>query len=118
MNISGKIFSIMEEKNISRKEFSEKTGIALSSISDWKRKGTNPAAEKLMLIAEVLDVSVVELLSGNSAYNERSNAAKTYVVDGESEIGYVIQSYQSMDEKLRNRLLGYVQALNEIIKNK
>lgn len=118
MIISEKIFQIMEDKNITRKEFSKKTGIALSSISDWKRKGTNPAAEKLLIIAEVLNVSVEDLLSGNSAYNDRSNAAEKYVVNRDSEIGYMIDSYQRMDENMRNRLLGYVQALNEISGNK
>ena len=38
MTISEKIFQLLEEKGMSQKEFSERTGIAQSSISDWKRK--------------------------------------------------------------------------------
>ena len=43
MIISERVFKLLKEKNISQKEFSEATGIAQSTISDWKRKKTNPA---------------------------------------------------------------------------
>lgn len=112
MTISGRIFQILEEKHMTRKEFSEKTGIALSSISDWKRKGTNPGAEKIMIIADTLGISVTELLSGNSQYNGRSREAENVSVSTDSEIGFMITSYQQMDDAMRKRLLGYVEALN------
>lgn len=38
MLISERIFMIMEEKGISQLDLSENTGIAQSTISDWKRK--------------------------------------------------------------------------------
>ena len=46
MIISERIFKIMEEKGMTQLEFSAGTGIAQSTISDWKRKKTNPSAEK------------------------------------------------------------------------
>ena len=57
-------FQLLDEKGMSQKAFSERTGIAQSSISDWKRKKTNPVAEKIMIICEQLDVTPYELLSG------------------------------------------------------
>ena len=62
MKISEKIFEIMEEKSISQKEFSKITGIAQSVVSDWKRKGTNPSANKIMIISKALKVSPKKLL--------------------------------------------------------
>lgn len=62
MKISERIFEIMDEKNISQIKLSEKTGIAQSVISDWKRKGTNPAANKIVPIAKALKVSPKKLL--------------------------------------------------------
>ena len=44
----------MEQRGISQKEFANRTGISQSTISDWKRKKTNPAADKIMKICEVL----------------------------------------------------------------
>ena len=62
MKISERIFEIMEEKGISQNKLSDKTGIAQSVISDWKRKGTNPAANKIVPIAEALKVNPKKLL--------------------------------------------------------
>lgn len=42
MIISKRIFKLLKVKKISQKEFSEKTRISPSTISDWKRKKTNP----------------------------------------------------------------------------
>ncbi len=50
MLISERIFELLKEKGITQKEFSELTGISQSTISDWKRKKTNPASDKIMLI--------------------------------------------------------------------
>ena len=62
MIISERIFELLDEKGISQKEFSDKKGIAQSTISDWKRKHTNPSADKLLIISQILKVPVTELL--------------------------------------------------------
>ena len=62
MTISERIFELLDKRGMSQKEFSEKTGIAQSSISDWKRKKTNPVSEKILIICSVLDVTPYELL--------------------------------------------------------
>lgn len=48
MIISERIFKILNEKDMSQKEFSSLTGIACSTISDWKHKKTNPSSDKIM----------------------------------------------------------------------
>ena len=62
MKISEKIFLLMEKKGMNQFEFSKKTGITQSTISDWKRKKSNPSSDKIMKICEVLEVSPEELL--------------------------------------------------------
>ena len=69
MIISEKIYLLMEQRGISQKEFANRTGISQSTISDWKRKKTNPAADKIMKICEVLHVSPYELLSDGEPVN-------------------------------------------------
>jgi transcriptional regulator with XRE-family HTH domain len=54
MTISEKIFELLRERGMTQKEFAQATGIAESSISDWKRKKTNPVSEKILIICEVL----------------------------------------------------------------
>ena len=47
MLISEKIFYLIGKNKLTQKEFSEQTGISQSTISDWKRKKTNPSADKI-----------------------------------------------------------------------
>jgi transcriptional regulator with XRE-family HTH domain len=49
MTISEKIFELLRERGMTQKEFAQATGIAESSISDWKRKKTNPVSEKILI---------------------------------------------------------------------
>ena len=42
---------------MSQKEFSIITGIATTTISDWRKKNTNPGSDKILLICAALDVA-------------------------------------------------------------
>lgn len=110
MIISERIFQIMRDKNISQRDFAQKTGIAQSTISDWKRKKTNPASDKLLVICEVLEVSPYTLLSGSSI------SVDYYVVDHNSEEYRVLETYHSLDLEHRGRMMGYMEALADISK--
>ncbi len=48
MNIYEKIFARLEELHMSQIELSRRTGIATSTISDWRKKKINPQADKLV----------------------------------------------------------------------
>ncbi len=116
MTISERIFDLLEKRGMSQKEFAEKTGIAQSTISDWKRKKTNPVSEKILIICEVLDVTPYELLGGAEEKGSRSNPSSVIIIDKESEYGQVMVDYISMDTRQRERLLGYMTALMEMNK--
>lgn len=117
MTISEKIFELLKERRMSQKEFSEKTGIAQSSISDWKRKKTNPVSEKILIISEVLGVTPYELLSGTEDVGARSNTVDYYVVSKESDLGILIEKYQGLGTMDKGRLLGYLQAIASNMSN-
>lgn len=112
--ISDKIFSLLKEKGLSQKEFAQKTGIAESSISDWKKKRTNPVSDKILIICEVLGVTPYELLSGAEHIGSRSRDNETYVISKETEIGMLVESYQKLNTEAQKRLIGYLEALKEI----
>ena len=114
MTISERIFDRLEELSMSQKEFSEKTGILQSTVSEWKKKGTNPTSEKIMIICKVLNVSPEWLLSGADSNGRRGNRADWFVVGRDSELGRLIVEYNDMDSKRQARLLGYLEAMMEI----
>lgn len=111
MLISERIFTMLNEKGMSQKKFSDLTGISQSTISDWKRKKTNPASDKIMLICHVLDVTPYELLSGveNTNYTQLDYV----IVDKNSEEYRFLKIFQDFKQSEKNRLMGYMQALME-----
>ncbi len=114
MTISENIFKLLNEKGIKQKEFSGKTGISESTISDWKRKGTNPASDKIMIICEVLGVSPYELLSTcDSKYVQ----TESLIVDRVSDEYEVVKAMRELDAGKKNRIIGYTKALCEVKDN-
>ncbi len=116
MLISERIYKYMEERGMSQIEFANKTGISQSTISDWRRKGTNPSADKILLICDVLGVSPYELLAGtdNNKYKEY-HQPDYMVVDKQSREYELIELYQKLDVAAQRRLEGYIRALSDML---
>ena len=102
MTISERIFELLVKRGMSQKEFAERTGIAQSSISDWKRKKTNPVSE--------------ELLDGTDGVGTRSNPSDFILIDKNSEYGEALMEFMALDKGRQGKLLGYLKALTEIQK--
>ena len=116
MNISDRIFNRLSEMNMTQKEFSDKTGIRQSTISEWKKKHTNPSADKIMVICSVLKVSPEWLFSGTDTESGYRNRMDWFVIDRNSEAGWILEQYNKMDAQMRARLRGYMEAMVEIEK--
>ncbi len=115
MTIRDKIFDKLEELNMTQKAFAEKTGIAESTISDWKKKKTNPTADKIMVICKVLEVDPEWLLSDIEPRGDRGNPKDWYAIKAETDSGKLITAFNSMDKARQARLLGYAEALMNLI---
>ena len=108
MTISERIFKIMDERGMSQIEFSRKTGISQSTISDWKRKKTNPAADKILTICQVLNVSANEVLQDTA----KMTIAPGFRVVSEGTTDYdVLIEVDSLNSSQKERLKGYISAL-------
>ena len=114
MTISERIFEILDKRGMSQKEFSEKTGIAQSSISDWKRKKANPVSDKILIICNVLNVTPYELLGGTAGVGNRTNPSYFILVEKNSELGRSILTFFALDKEKQGRVLGYLKALSEM----
>ena len=111
MTISEKIFEIIDARGISQKEFSKATGIPQSTISDWRKKNTNPASDKILAICDALDITPYELLSNVKEEGTRANKVGYRIVVEGTEEDLLIDAYEQLDAKARGRLLGYIEAL-------
>lgn len=98
---------------MTQKEFSEKNGIATTTISDWRTKNTNPGSDKILLICAALEVTPEYLLSGVSEDSDRGRC-KDYVVipnDTVERVLVLIEIFGKMDFEDRKRLLVYAKRI-------
>lgn len=104
MNIYEKIFTRLEELHMSQIELSRRTGIATSTISDWRKKKINPQADKLVAICKALDMSLVDLLCDEE---DKSNEILTadYVVDDQ----IIIDSIEASSLATKRRVINYLE---------
>jgi len=114
MIISERIFKILNEKNMTQNEFAKRVGIAGSTISDWKTKRTNPSADKIMIICEVLSVTPEQLLSGKEPENKRLEADEGKKIELSKFDMKMIEDIHGLKEPQKRRLVRYIKALKEI----
>ena len=113
MQIGSKIFEILKKRGITQKEFSMKTGIAESTISDWKRKGFNPSAAKLPIICNVLGVSLDELLDDDAdSSNSKENIDYSFSLSNDEK--NLIELFRNADAGQQKRIYSYVLELMKI----
>ena len=106
MKIYEKIFARLEELHMSQTELSRRTGIATSTISDWRKKQINPQADKLVSICKALDMTLVELLC------DEENAEQTATNDYITDENYMIELYRRSDTESRRRMISYLALLD------
>lgn len=111
MTISEKIFKLMKEKNISQLEMSKRTGISQSTISDWRTKNTNPAADKIVPICNALGITPNELLLESP--EGKTKADQVITVDKGTDQYEILVEYNELNENAKGRIAGYMKALSE-----
>lgn len=113
MTISERLFEILDERHMSQAELSRRTGISTRTISDWRKKKTNPGADKILIICEVLDLDPRTLLAGDGrsempeevSYNM---AERTDALLMEEKMLY---DYRELSDAKKRRLLAYMNML-------
>ena len=111
MTITERIFFLIKERGLSQNAFGKAAGIAPSTISDWKTKGHNPSADKIMDICRVLEVSPEALLTGKGIDEAEVKETK---VDYKGK--QLLLEYEGLNEDAQKRLLTYAKKLGELTK--
>ena len=111
MQIGERIYKYLEEKGMSQAEFVSRTGISQSTVSDWKRKGNNPSADKIMIICEVLGISPYQLLTGAEGKSNSRKQVDYVAVDKDSKEYMLIETYQELSDNAREELEEFMENL-------
>ena len=99
------IFARLEELHMSQIELSRRTGIATSTISDWRKKKINPQADKLFSICKALDMSLVDLLCDEKVVEQ--SIETDFVSDGQ----HIIELFKDPDLETKRRVLRYFELI-------
>ena len=113
MTVGQRIFYLLEEKKMTQVEFSKRTGIATTTISDWRKKNTNPGSEKIMQICAALEVTPEYLLSGVCEDSDRGKAVDFMVIPQGTEERELLDLFSEMQWLERAHLLEYAKKLSE-----
>ncbi len=114
MIISERILKVMKERNMTQTEFAKKVGIGNSTISEWKKKKTNPTAEKIMDICNVLQITPEQLLTGKGIEDEEEIAAAAPESRFTPQDIRMIEDFHGLKETQQKRLLAYMEALMKL----
>ena len=108
--IGNRILELIKERGMTQKEFSLRTGIPQSTISDWKGKGLNPNVDKVMVICDVLDMTPEDLLGTET--RSRNRRVGYICIDENSREYRIVVEYRKLDSTDKARLEGYLSALS------
>ncbi|WP_051209345.1 helix-turn-helix domain-containing protein [Butyrivibrio sp. WCD3002] len=107
MTIGQRVFHLLEEKNMTQREFSRRTGIATNTISNWKKKNTNPGSDKIMCICAALEVTPEYLLSGVTEDSKRGKEVDFMVIPSGTKERELLEMFNDMEWIDREHLLDY-----------
>ena len=114
MTISERILKVLKDRNMTQAEFAKQVGIATSTISEWKKRKTNPTADKIKDICNVLQITPEQLLTGKGIEDEeninvtsRESCFTPYDIQ-------LVQDYHGLKEEQQKRLMAYMEALKKI----
>lgn len=64
MRFKDRVRELRSLRNLTLKQLSEKTGLSVSYLSDVERGNTNPSLNTIEVIAQALEISVQQLITG------------------------------------------------------
>ena len=82
LSIGKKISNLRKEKNLTQVELADQLGISYQAVSNWERGDSMPDISKLSELAEILEVSIDELLG----HNKQTKVIKDLIDDKEIKI--------------------------------
>ncbi|SCW48750.1 Transcriptional regulator, contains XRE-family HTH domain [Ruminococcaceae bacterium YRB3002] len=111
MTIGERVLILIHDRGMTQKEFSQKTGIPQSTMSSWRGKKQNPSLDKLQVICDTLNVDPYYLISG--AERNDSLNVDYLTVYKDSEEFMILTEYRKLDKSMKDRLIGYLDALSD-----
>lgn len=101
------IFEMLCEKNgITPYKVGKETGIATSTLSDWKNGKSTPKQDKLKLIADLFKVSVDYLMTGEEPEKKEKPPMPSY----DKDTMEMIKLFSQLNKEQKNSILAMMRS--------
>ncbi len=101
-----KLKELRQKLGLSQKEFAEKLGIEYQNYNKYELGKNEPSIETMIKIADYYGISLDYLCD-----RKTNNTIATNLLS--SEQNYIIKKVMSFDEKKLNKIIGYIDNLEE-----
>lgn len=96
---------LLEEKNLKAADVTRATGIKSPVFSEWKKGKSKPNTEKMIKIANFLDVSVEYLMTGENSKYSDADAMLDVRISEDFELKEAIKKYYSLDDQKKKHVI-------------
>lgn len=101
------IFEMLCEKNgVTPYKVGKETGIATSTLSDWKNGKSTPKQNKLKLLADYFKVSVDYLMTGKESERKEKSPVPSY----DKDIMEMIKLFSQLNKEQKNSILAMMRS--------
>lgn len=103
----------MAEKKMTSYRLSQLTGIATSTLSDWKNGKSIPKQDKMTKIAEVLETTVDYIVNGTIIELSPEDAMLDVQISSDPELKKAIKKFYSLDDRKKKHIIELIDLLSE-----
>lgn len=97
---------LIKEKGLTAYKVSQATGIGRSTFTDWKNGRSMPGTDKLIKIAEFLDVSVEYLKTGKEPEKKEKSPIPSY----DKDTMEMIKLFSQLNKEQKNSILSMMRS--------
>lgn len=99
--IVARIFKLLEENNLKPTDLNNFLGLSRGTVSDWKRRKSNPSVESLIKVAEYFCISLDYLLLGDDVKKQNNISNE--------KCDYMLSLYKQLSPEEQAVLIGNLQ---------
>lgn len=104
---------LIKEKGLTAYKVSQATGIGRSTFTDWKNGRSIPGTDKLIKIAEYLEVSVEYLKTGKESVNIERAQIDVQLARHQKRIKEYMLKFANLSDDKRNQIMSLIDMLED-----
>lgn len=107
--------NLCKQRDVTPYRVGKATGIATSTLTDWKKGKSTPKQDKLIKIAEYFGISLEYLVTGKEPLEKYSDedALLDVRISEDKELKEALKKYYTLDEQKKKHVIETINMLSE-----